>query len=165
MAGGYCFHGVSLRTALQGCDKCDAEKANEDKVQRVIQLARLARRRVLSLGGYDRDMAGACGLVSWYILCLANREGLYPTFVKGQGHCWVRYFNHVIDASAQQLHADCRPVHVTKMYRGEVALSNKVRFSDGGYSQKGDTAHNQYAARQLISSWHSEVHHRALLDL
>lgn len=135
-----------------------------EQVRRVIQLAIIARCRVFSLNIYDSDMSGACGLVSWYILFLANHEKLYPTFIMGDGHCWVKYFNYIIDATAQQFEYPCKPVHVIQFTRRKL-IDNNVIFWDKEYDQESPMTTRHHAAAKDMLFGYSLDYYEALENM
>lgn len=98
-----------------------------DNLTQLIKLANVAREQVecvntkAQLNSYlDRlpsDLEGGCGVASLHLMNLANSRGLRPTFVHGtfrnrwDAHCWIEYYNHVIDLTATQF-ISCPKVHV-----------------------------------------------------
>ena len=92
----------------------------------VLDLALIARQQVRDLSDKGHkfhswvnpipsDMAGACGVVCLHTVNMALKRGYHPTFVRGDydfmGHCWIEYYNHIIDPTATQFIYNADPVH------------------------------------------------------
>lgn len=74
----------------------------ESKLQKLIKLARLARKHIEQLNMFEPDLSGACGLASAHLLRLANLHGIFPEFRASAIHCWIYYHGHIIDITATQ---------------------------------------------------------------
>ena len=55
---------------------------------------------------YPSDLAGACGLASYFLMREAERAGLYANYIsgyfKGCNHSWVEFEDRIIDLTATQ---------------------------------------------------------------
>lgn len=93
----------------------------------VVDLALIARQQVRDLSDqghkfhgwfnpFPNDMAGSCGVVCLHTVNMALKRGYHPTFVRGDyhwmGHCWIEYYNHIIDPTATQFIYNASAVHI-----------------------------------------------------
>lgn len=146
---------------------------DKQKLNRVIKLAGIARKRCLRLervlgfkdgnpitiSWFESTLKDACGLVSWYTIYLANCEKLYPTFVKGDYgiHCWVEYYNHIIDASAQQFNKN-KPAVYTES-------KQKIKLDSFYHTNARRIARNHSIAKALIIKNYSDCFYSELLRM
>lgn len=96
------------------------------KINKLIDLAYIAREQFEAELGENHDLAGYCGLASFRLLLMANYNGIYPTLAYGihaiEPHAWIEYYNKIIDITATQFGYDDRVVVINKknpFYRAE----------------------------------------------
>ncbi len=86
-----------------------------DNLNKLIILASSVRNIIEDLSetslGYKSDLGGYCGIASKYLVDLARKDFIRPTFVFGYftegnnslfDHCWVEHYGKIIDITASQ---------------------------------------------------------------
>ena len=129
----------------------------------VVDLALTARWQVRELsdkghkfhGWYNpfpSDMAGSCGIVCLHTVNMALKRGYHPTFVRGDydlmGHCWIEYYNHIIDPTATQFIYNADPVHYFRKDR----KATQVRYNKIN-QHRINSEQDIATVEQVISKW------------